>query len=233
MANFQIGLEGKLLTVKTTENIKKNLTRISNDVNKNAKFQLIAKLNSNNTKKVIQKQLNQLAPKLKLSIDAKYLEKTLSRTVKFPQSSSGKTPKVKQTNTNVNELNKQLDSLHFKFNEIRNNINNSDFHISGDFSNQIDNILKHLQEFQNIATSDEKFSAFNSLQKEVTQLGNDFDALRKKKTEATNLDLDKQKFSSRIKQWLNENTKAGESLILAMTRIESQVEGADKLKLTS
>ena len=233
MANFQIGLEGKLLTVKTTENIKKNLTRISNDVNKNAKFQLIAKLNSNNTKKVIQKQLNQLAPKLKLSIDAKYLEKTLSRTVKFPQSSSGKTPKVKQTNTNVNELNKQLDSLHFKFNEIRNNINNSDFHISGDFSNQIDNILKHLQEFQNIATSDEKFSAFNSLQKEVTQLGNDFDALRKKKTEATNLDLDKQKFSSQIKQWLNENTKAGESLILAMTRIESQVEGADKLKLTS
>ncbi|MDE6150172.1 MAG: phage tail tape measure protein, partial [Ruminococcus sp.] len=233
MANFQIGLEGKLLTAKTTENIKKSLNRISNDVNKNAKFQLIANLNSNNTKKVIQKQLNQLAPKLKLTIDTTHLEKTISKMGGVTQSSGSKTPKSKQTNVNVEELNKQFDSLNYKFNEIRNNINNSDFHISGNFSNEIDNILQHLQEFQSIATSDKKFSAFNSLQKEVMQLGNDFDTLRKKKTEAINLDLDKQKFSSRIKQWLNENTKAGESLILAMTRIQSQVEGADKLKLTS
>lgn len=156
MANFQIALEGKLLTAKTTENIKKSLNQISNDVNKNAKFQLIATLNSNNTKEVIQKQLNQIVPKLKLSIDAKYLEKTLSGTGKLTQTSGSKTPKVKQTNVNVEKLTKQADSLNYKFNKIRNNINNSDFHISDNFSNQIDNMLKHLQKFQNIANSDLK-----------------------------------------------------------------------------
>lgn len=76
MANFQIGFSGKLLYKETIESIKKDLSKISTGINEDSKLQLVAKLNTGNTIKIIQQQLKQISSQsgLKVSVDLDFLK---------------------------------------------------------------------------------------------------------------------------------------------------------------
>ena len=92
MTKFVIGLQGRLLTTKTADNITKDFSKLEELLNKKSKLQLIAKINTNNTTKVIQKQLDQIGKNLKLTIgdtDLRQLSQQLTQATKVLNQTNG------------------------------------------------------------------------------------------------------------------------------------------------
>lgn len=239
MANFKLGLEGVLLTKTTSENINKSLNKVCNEINTNSKLQLVAKLNSNNTKKVFQKQLDQISKKLKINIDNIELKRLATDVANLKKEigSKGKSPDIDTT-----KISDKINSLNHEVLMLYENMKASKFTLPSGYEEKLKSIKNTIAQIDNQAdgsknaSDEDRFAALEKVKQDLDEVTNQFNLFQKTSQtalNATNLASEKTKLSNRIKTWLQTNTNAGENLRLKMIELESQIESADGSKFTS